>query len=403
MRILCPTFWYPEHADDIHATYVHDINRHLVALGHDVTVVTPRIGQSVIRESFDGVDVVRFDTNIPDDLRYGKVAQSSIGWAAKLRRMAAMAGYLCRQYAVTVKVGKQVGPDVVHGHWAIPTGPAVVAAARKLGCPSVITLHGGDVYVNVEQGYDFPLRWYVRPILRRTLAGSDALTAISDDCREHALNAGAPNNRVHIVMNGADLRRFSPGRPSITQYGQQMIFACRQLIPRKGIRFLIEAMALLKSDFPAAQLVVAGDGIERPTLERLSAELGVQDRVHLVGWVPNSRLPEYFRSASVSVIPSIEEGFGIPAAEAMGCQVPVVATDAGGLPEVVDDGITGLVVHRGSATALADALSRLLSDDQLRAEFGRKGREKALAEFDWLATAQQMVGVYRSLQTAEAN
>ena len=96
-------------------------------------------------------------------------------------------------------------------------------------------------------------------------------------------------------------------------------------------------------------------------------------------------------------VPSIEEGFGIPAAEAMGCELPVIATDAGGLPEVVDDGKTGFVVPRGDAQSLADAMRKLLDDEALRQQFGRAGRQKALAEFDWMNTAQSMESLYFSL------
>jgi len=258
-------------------------------------------------------------------------------------------------------------------------------------------MHGGDVYVNREQGYDFPTRWYVRPVLRRTLRSADGLTAISGDCRAHALNAGASDRNMKIIMNGADLRRFSPGSAEISEYGDQMIFACRQLIPRKGIRFLIRALAMLQTDYPKMQVVVAGDGIERESLEKLARDLDVADKVHMIGWIPNAELPDFYRSAIFSVIPSIEEGFGIPAAEAMGCEIPVIASDAGGLPEVVDDGVTGLVVKRGDSEALAGAMCRLLDDEILRKEMGRAGRKKALSEFDWLITARSIEEMYHSI------
>jgi glycosyltransferase involved in cell wall biosynthesis len=97
------------------------------------------------------------------------------------------------------------------------------------------------------------------------------------------------------------------------------------------------------------------------------------------------------------VIPSLEEGFGIPAAEAMGCEVPVVATDAGGLPEVVEHGVTGLVVPRGDANALAEAIGSLLEDAMLRRRMGLAGRERALRLFDWDRTAEQLEQVYRDV------
>ena len=133
-----------------------------------------------------------------------------------------------------------------------------------------------------------------------------------------------------------------------------MIFACRQLFPRKGIRFLIEAVAQLKPQLPGSQ---AGAGRRRLRAARAGhARRGPRDRGRRdfprLG-PQRRRCRPYYRAAAVSVIPSLEEGFGIPAAEAMGCEVPVVASDAGGLPEVVEDGVTGLVVPRGDSSALA--------------------------------------------------
>src|SRR5918998_2425631 len=231
LRIICPTYWYPQHASDTQATYVHDINRHLVRRGHSVTVVTPGHRSLPRLDSFDGVKIVRFPLELPPDLTYGRVAQSRVTWLGRFARVAVMAHYMEAQHRAIVAEARAHGADVVHAHWAIPTGPAAVIAARKLQVPSVITMHGGDVYVNPEQGYDFPTRWYVRPALRWTLRHAGALTAITEDCR--------------------------------------------QLFPRKGIRFLLQAAAELKPRFPDIKVVVAGDGFERPELARLASKLGI--------------------------------------------------------------------------------------------------------------------------------
>jgi len=400
LRIICPTYWYPQHATDTQATYVHDINRHLVRRGHSVTVVTPGDPSLSREDTFDGVRIVRFPLNLPADLTYGRVAQSRVSWLGRFARVAVMANYLEAQHRAIMAQVREEPADVIHAHWAIPTGPAAVLAARKLGVPSVITMHGGDVYVNPEQGYDFPTRWYVRPALRWTLRHACALTAITEDCRQHALRAGAPGERIRLVFNGTDLRRFSPGdngsRPDL-QFGPHMIFACRQLFPRKGIRFLLEAAKQLKPKFPDLKVVLAGDGFERPQLARLAADLGIGADVTFLGWVPNADLPPYYRAAAVSVIPSLEEGFGIPAAEAMGCEVAVVASDAGGLPEVVEHGVTGLVVPRGDSGALAGAIGSLLADPQRCRTMGQAGRERALRLFDWDQSAAQFEQLYREV------
>jgi glycosyltransferase involved in cell wall biosynthesis len=113
--------------------------------------------------------------------------------------------------------------------------------------------------------------------------------------------------------------------------------------------------------------------------------------------VPNADLPPYYRAAALSVIPSLEEGFGIPAAEAMGCEVAVVASDAGGLPEVVENEVTGLVVPRGDSKALAKAIGSLLADPQRRRRMGQAGRERALRLFDWDRSAEQFEEIYREV------
>jgi glycosyltransferase involved in cell wall biosynthesis len=402
LRIICPTYWYPQHATDTQATYVHDINRHLARRGHSVTVVTPGNSSLPAVDTFDGVEVLRFPMELPVDLTYGRVAQTRVNFVGKFARLAVMAHYLEAQYRATLNAAADRGADVIHAHWAIPTGPAAVHAARRVGLPSVITMHGGDVYVNPEQGYDFPTRWYVKPALRWTLRHADALTAITEDCRQHALRAGAPAESIHLVFNGTDLRRFSPapgGRDRAdSPYGPHMIFACRQLFPRKGIRFLIEAAARLKPRFPDLKVVVAGDGFERPELIHLAESLGIAADVTFLGWVANTDLPPYYRAAAVSVIPSLEEGFGIPAAEAMGCETAVVASDAGGLPEVVQHGVTGLVVPRGDTTALAEAIGSLLADPDRRLAMGRAGRERALRLFDWDRTAAQFERIYAEVR-----
>ncbi len=400
LRIVCPTYWYPQHASDTQATYVHDINRHLVRRGNKVTVVTPGDRTLPAEDNFDGVDVVRFPMELPSDLTYGRVAQGKVSVLGRFARLAVMAHYMEAQYRATVAAARSHGADVLHAHWAIPTGPAAVLAAQRLKIPSVITMHGGDVYVNPEQGYDFPTRWYVRPPLRWTLNHVDALTAITEDCRQHALRAGAPDRSIHLIFNGTDLRRFSPspnGRSVDPRFGSQMIFACRQLFPRKGIRFLVEAVAQLKPRFPELKLVLAGDGFERPALVKLAEELGIGNDVTFLGWVPNVSLPQYYRAAAISVIPSLEEGFGIPAAEAMGCEVPVVASDAGGLPEVVEHGVTGLIVPRGDTSALAKAIESLLENPEQARRMGVAGRERALRLFDWDHSAEQFEQLYHEI------
>ena len=132
LRVICPTYWYPLHATDTQATYVHDINRHLVRRGHLVTVVTPGDPSQSRTDTFDGVEVVRFPMEIPADLTYGRVAQSRVTWLSRFARLAVMANYLEAQYRSTRALARERKADVIHAHWAIPTGPAAVLALSVL-------------------------------------------------------------------------------------------------------------------------------------------------------------------------------------------------------------------------------------------------------------------------------
>jgi len=241
----------------------------------------------------------------------------------------------------------------------------------------------------------YPKLWYVAPFLKYTLRQASKLTAITDDCKQHALNAGARENNIIIINNGADLERFSPkNRQKQKRYS---IFSCRQLIPRKGMRVLIQAMPAILKKFPKATLRVAGDGVERPELEKMITKLGIGKHVKLLGWVPNNKLPMHYNQSEVVVMPSLEEGFGIPAAEAMGCEKPVVATDAGGLPEVVSDGKTGLIVPKGNSQAIAGAIIKLFKDPAQGRRMGTAGKKRAQKFFSWDKSTQEFETLFKKI------
>src|SRR5215211_470586 len=114
LRIICPTYWYPQHATDTQATYVHDINRHLARRGHSVTVVTPGNQSLPASESFDGVNIIRFPMELPADLTYGRVAQTRVNYLGKIARIVVMSHYLQEQYRATLAAAREHGADVIH-------------------------------------------------------------------------------------------------------------------------------------------------------------------------------------------------------------------------------------------------------------------------------------------------
>ena len=164
----------------------------------------------------------------------------------------------------------------------------------------------------------------------------------------------------------------------------------------KGARFLVQALALMKDrrDF---HLTV----VDRPiafTVPHLARELGIEDRLTLTGRVSQDELVQLYNRAQIFVSPSLYEGFGLPAAEAMACGTPLVATTAGAFPEVIEDGVSGMLVQPGQAQPLADAIDRLFDDEQLRRQFSIEGRRRVVDHFSWRETAVKTLQLYQDVR-----
>jgi glycosyltransferase involved in cell wall biosynthesis len=272
-----------------------------------------------------------------------------------------------------------------------------------------------------------------RAWLARQLACADAVVACSDFVAD-AVRARFPDlaARCHAVPNGVDARRFAPEPESPVRAADaplRVLFVGR-LSPEKGVHGLLHAFERVLARHPRVRLELVGpeslapfDFVdpagEDPLLAglrplhaqpgRYAAELRrslappVAVRVGFAGAVPHDRLPERYRAADLFVFPSLwHEPFGIPLLEAMASGLPVVATRGGALPEIVEDGRSGLLVPRGDADALADAISGLLADPARRAALGREARARALRSFTWDRVVERLREVYATALAAPA-
>jgi glycosyltransferase involved in cell wall biosynthesis len=220
----------------------------------------------------------------------------------------------------------------------------------------------------------------------------DAQVAVSNYIRERVLELSHAK-RVERIYSGIDLSRFRSARADRAGQPFTVAFAGR-LRPGKGAEHLLQAIALMRDR--AAQLVIAGDGPQRTSLVRLSSELGLERRTHFLGL--RHDMPTIWQGCDVCVVPSLEpEGAGMVALEAAACAKPVVASSAGGLPELVRHRSTGLVVPPGDVEALAAALDTYAADPELRARHGTAGRRRCEAEFDIRRCTQKYADLLSSL------
>jgi glycosyltransferase involved in cell wall biosynthesis len=185
--------------------------------------------------------------------------------------------------------------------------------------------------------------------------------------------------------------------PEISRRPRALMATASADAPLKGLRYLLRAYASLLDKYPDLELLLVSKPQPGGKTERLVKYLGIEDRVKFVSGISTEQMVRYYAEATIAVVPSVYEGFGLPAGEAMACGVPVVSTDGGALPEVVGD--AGVIVPAKSVEALASAIAELLEDPAQRAELGAKGRARILEQFCWQVCAGQMTDYYQQVLT----
>jgi len=261
--------------------------------------------------------------------------------------------------------------DVIHTH--LSTASLLGAFAAKLARRrSVAHVHG----LNTATCFRY----------------SDAVVAVSEKVKSHLVGQGLDERRVHVVHNGVDLVRFQPmpARDAKIKLGydpdEPLLGVFGRLSSEKGQRVAVEAMFLVAKDYPDARLALVGEGDDRKDLETFAEALGIRGNVVFTGFVQDVR--EMMSACDIVLVPSSRgEGFGLAAVEAMALARPVIASEQGGLPEIVASGETGLLVPPNDPQALAEATCRLLADPVLAAQMGARGRKRVEARF---ALGEQM-------------
>ena len=229
-------------------------------------------------------------------------------------------------------------------------------------------------------------------ITRYALARADEITATGLHLATAATHYAPQATPITVVPYGVDLERFQPAeRP---ERDRVVIGAAARLSKEKGVRYLVEAFARLRHGGLDVVLRLAGDGPEMANLRALVDRLGVADAVELLGEIDHAEVPAFLHSLDIFALPSVYESFGVAAVEAAATGLPVVASDVFGIPDVVVDGATGLLVPPRDVAALASAIERLAGDRDLRRRLGDGGRALVRERYDWQINARQMELVY---------
>jgi glycogen synthase len=276
-----------------------------------------------------------------------------------------------------------------------------LALREKL--PVVVRGHGNPLAIKRSSGKR--VAWGDRLGRKLQLAGmrrADAITAVSKfQARELGKDLSLPEATIHVIPNpiSPTLLHQALAQPRIQPTNPVVLYTGRIEL-NKGSLELLRSVDQVASQFPDVEFVMAGgrhNSIDDRSLENALGRNGTRDHVRFPGHVPWQQLADCYRSASVFVMPSYYETFGISVIEAMAFGLPVVATNVGGLPEVVEDGVTGILVPPGNSQELGDAILRLLRDPELSARMGQAGRERVRSEFTVDRVVSQTLAVYESV------
>lgn len=264
--------------------------------------------------------------------------------------------------------------------------------------PSIVSVWGTDV---LEAPFLSPVhRW----ITKQALKNAGAITATGRRLADATLPFVPAGREVAVIPYGIDLTQFSPQSRTERDAtnGRVVVGAVARLSPEKGFEHLLRAVALLRKRGCEVDVVLAGDGPSRGGLERLAGELALQDRVQFLGEVPHEDVPATLGTFDIFAMPSTWEGFGVAALEASAMQLPVVGSNIHGIPDVVIDGETGLLVPAADVDALADAIARLVADPAARQRMGAAGRGLVERAYRWEDNARLMDLLYAQMVGANA-
>ena len=289
------------------------------------------------------------------------------------------------------KLIKRHNLDLVHFHG----GPGGVFLLKKLNIPIIYTAHH-TYYQQYRLVIGQKWKWIFSKLEPIQYELADKIICVSKDTKDILVeNYRINEGKISVIPNGVDTKKFHPLRN--TKRIENSILFVGRLDERKGVDFLVKTIPLVKKEIPNVKLFVGGKGKLREELENFVKLHNLESNVKFLGFVPDEKLPKWYNQVKVVVIPSIFEGFGITAIEAMACGTPVIGTKVPGIVDIINDGKTGLLVPSQNSKELANAIIRVLRDEKLRQLLCENGRKEVTERFDWDRISQKFINIYKGV------
>lgn len=360
MKILVFNYEYPPIGGG-GGIICRNIAEELVIFGHEVTLITSQFTGLSNEEMIKGVKVIR----VPVLFRKNQNAASLLS----------LLSYVPACIKRARKFLKQNGCDIIHTHFAIPSGPAGQYISGKYKIPNILSIHGGDIF-DPSKSLSPHQTFGLRQTVKKVLISADRVVAPSSETKTNAIGFYNVAREIDIIPLGIKPDVYLPKtRKELNLPEDKFIFATiGRLIQRKNLEELLEVLTTIKNKFPF-KLLIMGEGPERKTIEKKICELNLSNNVTLLGRVTEEDKFHYLSASDTYLSTTLHEGFGIVFLESMECFLPIVCYNRGGQVDFLKDGKTGFLVEFGGKDSFTSKLIELLKNKLLRKEIGQFNKQ----------------------------
>lgn len=399
-KVLVVASTFPRWQHDTTPGFVFDLTN-LLAKKFSMRVLVPHYHKAKKYEKIGNVVISRFQYFYPakyQRLCYngGILPNIKKSFLAKIQ----VPFFLLSEFFHIKKILKKEKISTIHAHWILPQGFLGVVFKKIYKIPLIITVHAGDI---------FPLNnRFLKKIAKFSLDNCDYCTVNSTATKKAVLEISNRIRDIRIIPMGVDLRLFNPNKKNKSiknklKIKKQVLLTVGRLAEKKGFKYLIKAMPAVLKKFPEAKLIIVGSGPEKEDLIKLSNELKINKNIIFTGELQNKILPEYYATADVFILPSIitktgdTEGLGVVLLEAIASGTAVIGSGVGGIPDIIKNGKTGLLVKQKNPGELAKAIIKLLSDNNLRKRLIKNGQRHIVEGYSWDKVSRKFYEIYNKL------
>ena len=400
LRVLVLATTFPRWKNDREPAFVFELCRQMTK-NISLCVLVPDAPGAKAFEEIDGVRIIRFPYFFPRSIQTlcydgGILPKLKSNWLARLQ----LPFFLGAQFLFLCKTVRKNKINFIHCHWIIPQGFFVALYNFFTGVPFILSAHGGDVF-------SFKNNLLVSRLKKFAVNRSKMCTTNSNATRQ-VVKKISDRSQIKTIPMGVDIKIFNPNRynPALRESmgnPELLLLGVGRFAEKKGFSYLIRAMPEIIKQYPNTKLNLIGFGPQEKELKRLTYDLGVQDFVLFPGSKTGIDLAKYFATADIFIGPSIitssgdTEGLGVVFLEAMASGTTVIASDVGGVSDILEDHVNGLMVQQKNPSAIAEKVLYLAKDPSLRKKLSDSGLQKIIDRFTWESVAKKFLATYREI------